>query len=374
MRLGLKRAMKEAAASVLERSGGRSLLGDLQRRRAGGCRVQILAWHRIVPDFEGMRRKVIPGMLTSTRTFERQLDWVVKTYRVVELDYALEVLAGRRKSSDDLAVITFDDGYLDLLEHAVPILRRHGVPSIVYVSSGHVDNGEPLLHDRLYRLLRLVGHKKATSGELGATALEASMLASAFATGSAAVLDGLLEKHPRDRCLELAERLEKILSENPMASITDCKLMNWDELRAAQAAGVTIGAHTVDHRCLPNESFAEVERQLRIPKERIEAELGTKVRHFAYPNGWYSREAMLQLADAGYVSAVTTEDRPNRLGEDPFALPRKCVWEFTSRGLAGFSSSVNSCNLDGTLGMLGGALGMQRWVPGERRPLGQVGG
>ena len=64
----------------------------------------------------------------------------------------------------------------------------------------------------------------------------------------------------------------------------------------------------------------------------------------------------------GYRSAVTTEDRPNRLGEDPFTLKRKCVWEFTSRGLGRFSPAVNACNFDDTLGQLG----LSRWVHGER--------
>ena len=362
MQLGMRRAVKEAVSSVLERSGGRNWLGAIQRRRSGGCRVQIFAWHRIVPDFEGMRKRVIPGMLTSTRTFERQLDWVARTYRIATLDFALEVLAGREKSDRDLCVITFDDGYADLLEHAVPILRRHGAPAIVYVSSGHVDSGEPLLHDRLYRLLKLVGDKRMRPGP------GTELLARASSAGAAATLDSLLERHPRAFCLRLAENLERSLGEDPRAAAPDCRLLGWDELRAVQAAGVQVGAHTIDHRCLPNESLGEGERQLRIPMERIEAELGTRVRHFAYPNGWYSKQAMEQLAAAGYRSAVTTEDRPTQLGANPYALPRKCVWEYTSRGLSGYSSSVNSCNLDGTLGLLGGAIGIPRWVPGERHP------
>src|SRR5690606_17799213 len=89
---------------------------------------------------------------------------------------------------------------------------------------------------------------------------------------------------------------------------------------------------------------------------------GLEVVDFAYPNGWYSRGSIRALIRNGYRSAVTTEDRPNRLGEDPYTLKRKCVWEFTSRGVGGFSPAVTACNFDATLGQLG----LSRWVHGER--------
>lgn len=358
----VRRALKTAAAVALDGSGARRLLAAARRRSVGGVRVQIVAWHRVVPDFEGMRHKVIPGLLTSTATFERQLTWLARNYRIATLTEALDVLAGRAKSDRDLCVLTFDDGYADFLEHALPILRRHHAPAIVYVPTGFVDAGVPLLHDRLHHVLRLAAQRNLAVREIGGGALVASALEDALRGDVIWALERLLETRPRELCLQVAQALEAALGVDPRDVLVDSPLLGWEELRAIHAAGYQIGAHTVDHACLPNESPQEVERQLQRSKEKFREEVGIEVVDFAYPNGWYSRGAIRALIRNGYRSAVTTEDRPNRLGEDPYTLKRKCVWEYTSRGIAGFSAAVNACNFDDTLGQLG----LSRWVHGER--------
>src|SRR5690606_13950115 len=114
--------------------------------------------------------------------------------------------------------------------------------------------------------------------------------------------------------------------------------------------------------CLHNEAPTEVVRQLRLSQLAFERELGEEVRHGAYPNGWYSRGVIRALIREGYLSAVTTEDRANLPGDSPYTLKRKCVWEYTSRGLWSFSPAVNAVNFDDILGFLG----VSPWVPGEK--------
>jgi len=358
----LRRTLKTAAATALESTGARRLLSSMRRRSVGGVRVQFVAWHRVVPDFEGMRRKVIPGLLTSTATFEKQLAWLGKNFRFATIPEALDVLSGRTRSSRDLCVVTFDDGYADFLEHAVPILRRHGAPAIVYVPTGFVEAGVPLLHDRLYRVLRMAAQRNLAVREIGGGPLVTQALEDALRGDVIWALERLLETRPRELCLQVAQALEACLGVDPRDALVDSPLLSWEELRAVRAAGFEVGGHTVDHACLPNETTQEVDRQLLHSRERFREELGVDVVDFAYPNGWYSRGAIRALIRNGYRSAVTTEDRPNRLGEDPYTLKRKCVWEFTSRGVAGFSEAVNACNLDDTLGQLG----LSTWVHGER--------
>ncbi len=358
----IRRTIKAAAASAIEGSGVRRVLRALRRRTVGGTRVQFLAWHRIVPDFEGMRRKVIPGLLTSTATFDRQLAWLGQNFRFATIPEALDVLSGRVRAERDLCVLTFDDGYADFLEHAVPILRKHGAPGIIYVPTGFVETGTPLLHDRLYHVLRIAADRNLAVREIGGGPLVTAALEDALRGDVIWALERLLETRPRELCLQVAQALETCLGVDPREVLVDSRLLSWEELRAVRAAGFEVGAHTVDHACLPNETAQEVDRQLRVSREKFREELGEDVVDFAYPNGWYSRGAIRALIRNGYRSAVTTEDRPNRLGEDPYTLKRKCVWEFTSRGIGGFSPAVNACNFDDTLGQLG----ISGWVHGER--------
>lgn len=359
---GMRRAAKQVAGAALDWSGARKQIANWDRQRAGGLRVQIFAWHRVVPDFDRMVRRVIPGLLTSTETFDRQLAWLRQNYRIGDLDQALEILSGRAQSDRDFCVLTFDDGYRDFAEHALPILRRHGLPAVVYVTTGIPESGLPLLHDRLFHLLRMARRRGIDGREAVDEERVVSALQSALRSSDPIVaLEWLLETQPRKICLRVAEWLEERMGEGPDAALADSELLRWEDLRGIEGP-IEVGAHTVDHACLPNEAPAEIERQLVGSKADLEERLGRNVSHFAYPNGWYAPSVIRAVEKAGFRSAVTTEDRANHLGVSPYCLKRRSVWEYTSRGLIGFSKAVNACNFDGTLR----ALGIAPWVPGER--------
>jgi len=79
--------------------------------------------------------------------FDEQMAWLAEAGRAVSLDAALERLTGSEPEPGDgdanPVVVTFDDGTVDLVDHALPILVRHGVPATVYVATRHVDEQLP---------------------------------------------------------------------------------------------------------------------------------------------------------------------------------------------------------------------------------------
>jgi peptidoglycan/xylan/chitin deacetylase (PgdA/CDA1 family) len=128
------------------------------------------------------------------------------------------------------------------------------------------------------------------------------------------------------------------------------------------AAGVDVGGHTVNHVVLANVALAEARREVRGCADQIEAELGERPRHFAFPNGYYTPAVQRAVAEAGFEAAVTIEDEENRHGGSAYALKRKVLWENTTLGALGWSGFVATCNLGGVFA----ALGLARPVPGER--------
>src|SRR5262249_50404461 len=91
--------------------------------------------------------------------------------------------------------------------------------------------------------------------------------------------------------------------------------MSWDELSAfADDPLVTIGAHTISHCNLAQQSETAAKEELTVSRERIEGRLGRPVLHLAYPYGDRfaagPREFALAAA-AGFKTAVTT--RPGML-------------------------------------------------------------
>src|SRR5436305_12728994 len=68
-------------------------------------------------------------------------------YTVVSLDDVIAHYLERKPLPPRAVLITFDDGYLDNLENAVPILRRHGYPAVLFVPLGYLNERRPLPHD-----------------------------------------------------------------------------------------------------------------------------------------------------------------------------------------------------------------------------------
>jgi peptidoglycan/xylan/chitin deacetylase (PgdA/CDA1 family) len=75
------------------------------------------------------------------------------------------------------------------------------------------------------------------------------------------------------------------------------------DLRRLADAGMTVAAHTWDHRRADRYSGRDWQVQLVRPRAELERIVGKPVRHFAYPYGAWSRADFPQLAKAGYRSA-----------------------------------------------------------------------
>ncbi|MDX2143640.1 MAG: polysaccharide deacetylase family protein [Rhodospirillaceae bacterium] len=99
-------------------------------------------------------------------------------------------------------------------------------------------------------------------------------------------------------------------------------IMTWDDVRALQADGVTIGAHSHAHPHFPALSADQVRRDLDQMKARFQAELGQVPDHFAYPYGEAGREDIKIVAGAGFAAAFGQNSGPVYPEADMFLLPR----------------------------------------------------
>jgi peptidoglycan/xylan/chitin deacetylase (PgdA/CDA1 family) len=108
--------------------------------------------------------------------------------------------------------------------------------------------------------------------------------------------------------------------EEPPVSVGPCA--DWQQLAAAQRAGVVIGAHTSTHRSLPDCGDAELVDQLAgAQRELVEAKLEPEP-VVAYPYGHHDARVRRAAIDAGYRLAYTTGVGRNGAGTDPRRLRR----------------------------------------------------
>lgn len=98
-----------------------------------------------------------------------------------------------------------------------------------------------------------------------------------------------------------------------------------EDLRELSREGWTVGAHGATHRYLSDLARAELERELREPRQVLERILGRAPEHMSLPGGRADRRVVRAVKRAGYASLGTSRVGQNRPGGDPFGIRRVMI-------------------------------------------------
>ena len=123
------RIIKDRLRSLTYRLG---LLGALHYWRNRKT-LTVFMFHRVLPVASAAYAAAEKEFAFSIEGFSRCLDFIAKHYRVISLDELAGDVAGLGRKP--LALITFDDGWQDTLVHALPVLKEHGLPGVVFLST-----------------------------------------------------------------------------------------------------------------------------------------------------------------------------------------------------------------------------------------------
>ena len=313
----------------------------------------VIGYHRVTDDYARKSVDHIPAMFISTKMLERQLDWLAGNFELVDPDRITELVEGTATAKRTPLLITFDDGYQDVYEHAFPILKRKGIPAIVFVVTDLVGTKGLQLHDRLYLLLEGLYPVVSASHFWWKTILEEAGITATTRTAPNHVpkspetmMRALFTSQPRAKL----ERLIKILYrytgiEDRLKE--DLYTADWSMLGAMQRAGINIGSHTRNHALLTNESPAELKDELDGSRRTLAKMLGTDARHFAYPDGRFNKSVVEAVHAAGYRAAYTTCGHRDT-NYPGLTIPRRLMWERSSVDPQGrFSRAVMRCQVSG---------------------------
>lgn len=282
----------------------------LERARSGTC---ILAYHGVTAaananPLTNARRLHVPAA-----RFEEHLRLLARTGRVVALSDYEASLAGRGSVRRDAVVLTFDDGYRNLLTRAAPLLRRYDLPATAYVLTSMA--GQRIWMDRVEAAieatpLQAVRWRDGTL-DLGTPA--------ARARAAARILDELAGDGDREPAVHA---FVDALGAGVPAPDEDRDLLTWDEVRTLAREGVTIGSHGNVHEPLTRRDRASLDRDLAESRRRLESVLGPGAYPFCFAYGAWNGEARSAVEAAGFSSAVTTDAGLNDGSADRFALRR----------------------------------------------------
>lgn len=301
---------------------GLSLRKSPLPRLAGNVkpRFQILVYHRVLPDDDAFAMSPV-----STSAFDAQMALLRKRFRVISLDQlGAELDAGGPEPGT--VCVTFDDGYRDNHDHALPILKKHGIPATIYLATGLIGTGESAWYDKVLAVFR---ETRAVRFEYAPAGFRAAPMPDGPARSAAAhcLLEWLKAFPPAERDAHIRD---VAVSLGCGADAGSKAMLDWDMVRSMHAQGVTFGAHTVNHPILSRVPSEEMGAEIAGSKAAIENALQQPVRHFAYPNGKrgdYDETTISHLKRLGFVSAVTTNAGVNGPERSRFEWLRRQPWE-----------------------------------------------
>jgi peptidoglycan/xylan/chitin deacetylase (PgdA/CDA1 family) len=265
---------------------------EMLRSRPG---ILIINHHRI--GYEASTRFDRKLFSSSPENFDAQLTYLKKLGPIVACDELEQIVTSGQPLKHFYIVITFDDGYLDNYTSAFDILRSHGTSAAFFIVPLYAGTNFVPWWDEIAYLVRNTQRQR-----LALTVPVPFEITLGEDREPAIVV--VLRHYKRRDNHEVEQFMAELRTQAGCAiPATGRRFLNWEEARAMQAAGMTIGSHTATHRILSQLTPEEQTVELTQSKQEIEKHLGTDVSTLAYPVGTINAfdETTKRIAlDCGY--------------------------------------------------------------------------
>jgi peptidoglycan/xylan/chitin deacetylase (PgdA/CDA1 family) len=321
----IQRWIKAALRLALRASYASGALGALKRLGPANHRGLLILMYHSIGGSDLLHR----GLRVSEKNFARQLEYLTRHFQIVPLVPAVKLMRRGEPVPEGAVALTFDDGFRDNYETALPLLKKYRCPATVFVATEPLTRRTSLWPYKLmYRVLRSQARRLEFSpGELpGIAPAVFDLETKRQRRGALNVIERMLwdvSRAERERLLGvIAEKLGMAPDSDPFDELP---MLTWDQLREMAEAGIEIGSHTVSHPVLSALGREEALGELLDSKKLLAAELGRPVKVFAYPFGrpqHFTAESERLVRQAGYEAACTTVRGVNRSDTNPLRLLR----------------------------------------------------
>lgn len=295
-------AVRQLFFGTLHRFGATAWL-----RRAKKDKLTIISLHRITTESDPFFEPIRPA------AFDELLGYLKRHYTIVGFTDLPQLKAGMARPP---LILSFDDGYYDFLEYALPILQKHRVIANHNIVNACA-NGNALIWTE--RLNHLFDHCRKNGLDLS---FEEEGLPYSIKGCHGNWIDFNLKVFLALLELDRSKRLPIIdRKEAQYATRAERRMMTWNEVRQCADQGIEIGNHTYTHDVLSTIGDAAVlEHEVGAARREMEEKIGRPVSIFALPNGQGNPLVDAAVAKAGYDCLLYVGNRVNGLrpeGEVP---------------------------------------------------------
>jgi peptidoglycan/xylan/chitin deacetylase (PgdA/CDA1 family) len=289
-------------------------VGVLSGHRANN-KLLVLTYHRVLADYDPVIDEV------DAIQFTRQMETLAEYFNVVSLEKGLELMRAGMLPAGSVC-ITFDDGYRDNYDVALPILSALNLPATFFIATGYLGDGI-MWNDVVRQAIKKTSLKEIDLQEftLGKQSIDTEQKKVQIIEK----LLGHIKYNDVGRRIELVNQLKDIAEVDSSERL----MMTDQEVKELSCAGMEIGGHTVSHPILTCTNDDDARREIVEGKQYLENLLGKKLKFFAYPNGQigkdYNEQHMRLVKEAGFSAALTTNNGVIDKDSGVFDLPRICI-------------------------------------------------
>jgi peptidoglycan/xylan/chitin deacetylase (PgdA/CDA1 family) len=291
------------------------------------------------------------GLAVSPRRFTEQMALLAAQRLPLPMDEFVARLAGGALPPH-AAAVTFDDGYVDSLSHAKPILERAGVPATVFLTTAPAQQGSAFWWDALAQMV--LGQRGAVNGRLNVAGRELAMrLPPLEDDGQAHGAPWRAWEPPRNARERLYLETWQLLRELDDAARADAMracaelfdaappdaaslaMAPAEVARLLEGSTIDIGAHSMTHPRLTTLPPAQQHAEIAGSRDDCLRLAGREVNGFAYPYGDRDAAVMRMVQACGFAWACSTRDVViDGAGFDRFDLPRRQVLDWDAATFA----------------------------------------
>jgi peptidoglycan/xylan/chitin deacetylase (PgdA/CDA1 family) len=288
-------------------------------------RVVVLNYHRIA---DGSQDFLLDE--PDEEQFTRHIQWLKLFFDVSIIETALYRLKNE-KLKRPIICFTFDDGYKNNLEVALPVLKKEDISACFFVTYSQKPNFM-MWNDRIYCAL-----KASTKKELHFNNYNCSLTYNNHSPLSTSKIATFIECV---KYLEKSDREELLSNLSAALGTTNVPpkdlMMNDHDLKRLVESNIEIGAHATDHDVLTTLSDDAAREEIKSLRPMIEAAINRPIAYYAYPNGKYGKDFSDKhvdlLKEAGFKAAFTTNWGSIKASTDLHKLPRFLPWRKSKFG------------------------------------------
>ncbi|RZK01652.1 MAG: polysaccharide deacetylase family protein [Flavobacterium sp.] len=278
-------------------------------------RSTILLFHRVNPQRDRLWDPMPPEL------FEKVIRYVASNYEVLPLE---KVCLQNESGSKSSMAITFDDGYKDYIDYALPILESYHLPSSMFVVPQCVISGMPTWTYIMDYLFFNTTKLELPFFDYGRECEDFAIYEwrnSEERIQYAAKFKQYLKRVPNRKRVEIIEHFSCGFND---VALPENLMMTWDDLRRLKGKGIEIGSHSLSHPPLATiEDEDELHKEIKLSGEIIEEELGFFPTTISYPVGSYNEKVKSISHQSGYKIGLAVDQKIYDPGkQDIFQVPR----------------------------------------------------